>query len=129
MGLIGKVIKGGLIGLVGYGIYKVIQNNEEDKKRRNTPCNFEDDAQQAEFISLAERFSDQVNRLTTNVSGHMVYGAVLSQSGISTWDFKLDFNDYGKVTGEYWCHSDNHDSDIPKRLGDYIKNGLKAYDK
>ena len=126
MGLFEKILGGGLVGLAGFGIYKLIQNNAEDKKRRNTPCHFDDANQQSKFTSLVEYSARHIKRLTATVSGHMVYGTVRSQSGISTWEFRLDFNDYGRVTGEYWCYTDNNDSNIPRSLGDSIKNGLRA---
>lgn len=126
MGLLEKALGGGLIGLAGFGIYKLIQGSAEEKRRRNTPCQFTDANLQSQFISLVELSAKPIKRLTATVSEHMVYGTVRSQSGISSWEFRLDFNDYGRVTGEYWCYSDNNDSKIPKSLGDSIKNGLRA---
>ena len=49
---------------------------------------------------------------------------MLSQSGISEWDFELDFNDYGKITGTYWISSDNYDSMIPETLGNLIQKAI-----
>lgn len=51
---------------------------------------------------------------------------VLSQSGISEWEFELDFNDYGKITGSYWIYSDNYDSMIPKALGNSIQEEINC---
>jgi hypothetical protein len=49
---------------------------------------------------------------------------VISQSGISKWEFELDFNDYGKITGQYWLSTENYDSEIPERLGDSIQEAI-----
>ena len=49
---------------------------------------------------------------------------VISQSGISKWEFELDFNDYGKITGQYWLSTENYDSEIPEKLGDSIQEAI-----
>jgi len=61
------------------------------------------------------------------VSGPFICGEVESQSGISTWKFTVDFNDYGKITGRYWIKSENKDSTIPNRIGDMISNQLLQF--
>lgn len=47
---------------------------------------------------------------------------VQSQSGISEWEFWVDFNDYGHITGRFWWHTDNSDSNIPEKFGDIISS-------
>ncbi len=65
--------------------------------------------------------------LVPYLDGPVVYGVVQSQSGISEWNFKLDFNDYGHITGTYWLSSDNDDSNIPERFGDLIRSAINNY--
>lgn len=48
--------------------------------------------------------------------GAKVYGSVRSQSGLTEWDFTIDFNDYGKISGAYWLWSENEDSLIPEYI-------------
>lgn len=55
-------------------------------------------------------------------------GKVLTASGINTWEFRLDFNDYGKVTGEYWIiYNENRDSQIPDSYAKKLSNAIKDY--
>lgn len=59
--------------------------------------------------------------------GTIVYGTVRSQSGISEWCFKIDFNDYGSLTGTYWLSTDNNDSSIPKIVANRIAQQINEY--
>ena len=58
--------------------------------------------------------------INVNVKKAIVTGSVVSQSGISDWSFRLDFNYYGELCGKYRIFSDNPDSNIPKHFGDAI---------
>lgn len=60
------------------------------------------------------------------VDNTIVYGKVRSQSGLSEWQFQIDFNDYGVLTGSYWISSDNNDSSLPTVLADRIAQQIKA---
>ena len=59
----------------------------------------------------------------------MVYGTVRTQSGLSEWDFKVDFNDYGHITGKYWLSSDNDDSNIPGHVADNMSTMIASFPK
>lgn len=46
---------------------------------------------------MVKRGGKGIRRITSlYAEGTMVYGTVRSQSGISDWCFRIDFNDYGK---------------------------------
>lgn len=89
---------------------------------------FDGGLSKSEFEALAYKASKNIKRLSISVVGPIIYGTVKSQSGISEWHFKLDFNDYGHITGKYWASSDNGDSAIPKRLGDVLAALIRNYD-
>ena len=59
-----------------------------------------------------------------HIQGPVIYATVSSQSGISTWNFSIDFNDYGHITGIYWARSSNAQSSIPKNLADRISDRI-----
>ena len=125
-----------MFGLAAFGIKKIKDNIEENdriqaenNRRKNTPCYFNNGISIEEFYDIVRRGGKGIRRITNlSADGPMVYGTVRSQSGISEWYFKIDFNDYGKVTGNYWISSDNDDSDIPKivadRISEQIENAL-----
>jgi len=48
---------------------------------------------------------------------------------LSEWNFKVDFNDYGHLTGQYWLTSDNDDSNIPSHVADNISSMIREFPK
>ena len=151
MGLLSKILVG--VGVIGAGglIVKAISDNQkrehdeeiererldaireaEDKRRReieeqrrNTPFYFDGLISMNEFYSIVRRQTKHIKRLQITVDGPIIYGLVRSQSGISTWNFKLDFNDFGALTGRYWMWNDNPDSDIPENIANRIQEEIK----
>ena len=124
----------GLLGAVGIGLLakgvkesneKELERARREKERKNTPCSFSDGISYVEFVSIVERIAKPIKRLSVSIDGPIVYGTVRSQSGISTWNFTLDFNDWGHITGVYRAWSGNTDSDIPNRVGDQIKKEIE----
>lgn len=125
MGILGWIVG---IGVAGHVINKICQNAQEEERRRNTPCRFVDGFSKEEFERMVKQAGKNIKRLSEiSVDGPIVYGVVQSQSGISEWNFKLDFNDYGHITGNYWLSSDNNDSNIPKRFGDLIRSAINNF--
>lgn len=104
------------------------RESEENKRRKNTPCRFKDGISKQEFETLVLSIPRRKMRIEeVKVEGPFVYGTVRSQSGISTWNFTLDFNDYGHITGRYWITSENTDSPIAQAFCDRICKKLEAY--
>lgn len=92
--------------------------NDVNHKRRETPCLFMDGISHDEFTDIANQCGNKIKRVKkVNVRGPVVFCTVESQSGYSEWDFKVDFNDWGHITGTYWPQTDNDDSSIPKIYG------------
>ena len=138
----------GCIGLTIFAIKKIIDSKEEkrrrideenrrriaEKKRRkideenrrkNTVCYFNGSISRDEFYEMVELGRRGIRRITRlYADGPVVYGTVRSHSGISEWYFKIDFNDYGNITGNYWLSSDNYDSDIPNVVANRISQQI-----
>ena len=115
------------IGLVVVGAKKIKHDAEEEKRRKNTVCRF-DNISKEEFNIMVRRGGKGIKRLTNLcVKDAIVYGTVRSQSGLSDWNFKIDFNDYGKLTGTFWLSTDNDDSEIPVVVANRIAQQIKDY--
>ena len=115
-------------GLTASAVKTITHNITENIKRKNTVCHFDGDISKEEFYAMVRRSGKKIRRITNlYADGTMVYGTVCSQSGISDWNFKIDFNDYGKLTGTYWLSSDNDDSNIPEIVADRIAQQIKTY--
>lgn len=105
----------------------IVDSNSEIE-RKNTPCNFTEQLSQKTFEDIAIKIAKPIKRLTVSVNKEIVIGKVLTASGINTWEFRLDFNDYGKVTGEYWIiYNENRDSQIPDSYAKKLSNAIKDY--
>ena len=131
-GLLGLLAVGGLFAWAHHEGKKSREENErrqaEIARRKNTPCNFEDGISKEEFSQLAINICKKIKRVkNVSVRGPFIYGEVKSQSGLSTWGFFVDFNDYGHITGNYWVTSENADSNIPARIGELISQTVVSY--
>lgn len=95
--------------------------NAVDRKRRATPCKFLDGISREEFSAFARKAAQQFKRISQfTVDGATVYCTAESQSGISSWDFSVDFNNWGHITGAYWINSENDKSGIPENFGNKL---------
>ena len=65
--------------------------------------------------------------LNSNRNGLIVSGSFRSQSGLTSCDFEIDFNDYGHITGKYWISSENPESSIPKHITQNICDLLRPF--
>ena len=71
-------------------------------KRRGMPCFFNDGLSSCAFEEIAERAGSKIKRIkSVTVRGAVIYCSVESQTGYTDWDFSVDFNDWGHVTGTY----------------------------
>lgn len=95
------------------------------EKRQATICYFKDGITFEEFIAIANRIKKQIKRIKkVKVIDAVIYCTVESQTGYSDWDFHLDFNDWGHITGTYWIFTENHDSNIPKHYGILVSRAI-----
>lgn len=110
-----------------YATLGIVDSNEE-VKRKNTPFSFPAGMTEYYFREIAVTVSKRIKRLSVSVDRQYVYGTVRTQSGLNTWEFVLDFNDYGTLTGEYWIRrNENTDSQIPYRYAEQLSSELKIY--
>ena len=86
-----------------------------------------DEVTEEEFQIIAKNVGKYMNRLIDFiVDQKTIYGIVESQSGLSDWKFKIDFNDYGHITGRYWIVSERYREDGDKA---YNRNSDEYYRK
>lgn len=101
---------------------------EEEEKRKSAPCTFTDGITREEFETIVKKSKKGLKRLTKlEMKNMMLRGTVRSQSGISDWQFKIDFSDYGHLTGKFWIESDNDDSEIPDILAKRISEAIRTF--
>lgn len=104
---------------------EIKRRNNVEAKRRSMPCKFKDGITYREFSAIVHWGGKQITRIKKiTVQGAVVYCCVESQSGYTTWNFRLDFNDWGHLTGTYWSYTENHDSNIPEYLGTIVSEEI-----
>ena len=118
----------GLLALVNKANKEEQARIEENNRRKNTPCLFDGPISEEEFQAVVRSAAKSIRRLEVlEIDGPVVKCSVRSASGISTWEFCLDFNDYGNITGECWMETDNEESMIPSVLKERIQDELEAF--
>lgn len=119
------------VAALGTGLLMLRNKNKEalaeEERRKNTVCKFDDEKlSQKEFENIVVQICKHIKRINNiNVNGPIINGTVRSQSGISSWKFIIDFNDYGKITGRYWIFSNNKDSVIPTAIANMVKEHIE----
>ena len=111
------------------------QERAESERRRNVnrirrqmPCLFIGEPSPSVFKLLASEAANQFARIKSfSVYGAVVYATVESQTGLSDWEFNVDFNNWGHIDGTYWTRSDNNDSPIPKHYGKTLSRKVCDY--
>lgn len=102
------------------------RKRQQEVDRRNSFCAFENGITAEEFRMMAFRAANHIRRLNVVVDGPRIEGVVESQSGISTWTFRIDFNDYGHITGNWWItYRENTDSNIPNRFANLLESEIR----
>lgn len=110
------------------GIKRIRHDINEANRRKSIVCRFDEEISRDDFREMVEQSGKGIERIISlHAEDARVNGIVRSQSGISEWRFKIDFNDYGKLSGKYWIYSDNEDSRIPKVIADRISQKIAGY--
>lgn len=112
-----------------------LENKEKQKRiarqeliRRNAVCLFEDGISQEDFEAIALGECQRTeNVLDAQVDGPVIQGIMSSQHSFAEWEFKIDFNDYGHITGKYWLWSENDNTEIPEMVAENICEALRYY--
>ena len=101
------------------------RRHDVEAKRKNIPCRFRDGITYEDFSEIAHKAGKRIKRIKeVTISGAVIYCTVESQTGYSDWDFYVDFNNWGHVTGTYWKRTENNDSNIPKHFGDMVSGDI-----
>ena len=154
MGFFSNVFLG---GLAIYGIRKIKKTNEEEQqrlaeemerirrenekerrriekarrleeKRKSCVYHFDKGLTEEEFKNIVLSCTKKIKRIEkVEIDMLSITCSVSSQSGISQWDFVLDFNDFGYLTGKCYSKAENYDSNIPERLNDLIFEKLEPF--
>ena len=101
----------------------------ERKRREQTPVSFSDGLSFETFKKIANAAAERIKRIEdiTVYDDGTIYCDVRSNSGLSTWSFSLDFNEWGHITGGYWSFQDNDDSTVPDHVGQTISGMINTY--
>lgn len=117
MGLLDKVIAVAGVAVLGTFVKSAIGEAMETARRKNTPLSFDDGLTEDEFVNLAHEAARRTSRCERVLTTGMVATIdIRSNTGLSTWSAKVDFNDYGHLTGRYWLTSDNTQSIVPEHF-------------
>ena len=128
-----KILTAGAVGLGLLWLTSEVSKEEkeriaEEERRKNTQCSFDGPISESEFQSIVKNAAKPIKRLKImEIDGPIVHCSVRSTSGITTWKFTLDFNDYGEITGKCWSSIENKESRIPNVLTERIQEGIKEY--
>ena len=108
---------------------KARRKKEEETRQRQLEsfCSYSDGVSREQFEEIVKKAEKIIRKrhISLEINGSYVNGTVESTTGLSTWDFWLNFNDQGHLTGYYYLYSDNDDSRIPEVIGDYIQQQVK----
>lgn len=111
--------------------FHVVKNKVDDvkqeKERKETPFHYPENLSEADFEALALETAQSFKGLAVVVKNQFVYVTVPSPSGITTWNFKADFNDFGTITGKHWITSENFNSAVPKNYSDKLEKNILAF--
>lgn len=99
-----------------------------ESERRSVPCFRDGVFSYEEFkdTALAAKKGSRLKQIAVAQNDATVVCTVASQSGQSTWDFILDFNDWGHVTGTCRLWAENKDSSIPTYFKEAMVKNIQA---
>lgn len=124
---VGGMQMGTLRTIFHYATFGIVDSNEE-VDRKNAKFFFPHGMSEFDLYEISLNVSKKFKRLSISVDNQFVYGTVRTQSGLNTWDFCLDFNDFGTLTGDYWFkYIENTDSQIPYAYAKELKTALIEY--
>lgn len=106
---------------VAMSVDKVINEPVEEEKAYTQTGIITDD----DLFQIVQKAAQGINRIKEiTVKAAVVRGTVLSLNKLSTWTFRINFNDQGRLTGHYTIISENDDSTVPKRLAEEISKEI-----
>jgi len=127
VGLLEKLLWTGGAVLVAAAVSSSRRAAQETRRRINSPLCFDGSITEQEFADIAETAAQGLPRLEkVHADGMTAAIHVRSNSGLSTWVARVDFNDYGHLTGTYWLDTDNTDSVIPEHFAKSMQAEIRS---
>ena len=125
MGLFEKLLLSGGVAIAGIAAKRVYGNFQETRRRKSSPLQFTEALSPMTFNEIVQ----EAARKTPRVKGIAITGMTVdlhirSNTGLTSWNTEVDFNDYGRLTGTYWLNSENKDSVIPKFFADLVESEI-----
>ena len=112
-----------IIALVAWLIITVIKDHRDEKWLERYEKSRSPEDRSLEII--AEKICSKFKRVELqSVLDLRVRIGVTSQSGNSSWNCIIDFNDSGKLTGKYHIISYNDQSNIPNHVAEAISKEI-----
>lgn len=97
-------------------------------ERKRMYCFIDNEIKYEDFEALAQTAARRTKRVrSVSVQGARVFATVESQSKLTDWNFEVDFNNWGHVTGRYWMDSENNDSAIPEYYANTLSSLIKTF--
>ena len=130
MGLIRQFLHQVTLGIIpsDEDIARAEEARMREYHRQHTPVMFTEKLTEEDFCEIVNQVAQPFKRLSVSINEQFVTGTVRTVSGIDTWSFKLDFNDFGSITGNYWwVHCQNNDSKIPDNFADELSAAIRAH--
>lgn len=126
VGFLDKLLVGGVAALIGGGVVRSYRSVQETIRRKSTPMTFDGHLTQHDFVMISTRVAEATPRVfRSTTTGVTVLIKVRSNSGLSTWTAEIDFNDYGRLTGNYWIQSSNTQSPIPEVFARAVQEEIR----
>ena len=118
-----------VMAAAGIFVYNAVQKNkEEERTRKSTPLVYTERLTEDQMLEIVQESVSRIKRITSwefKTESAELRCSVESNSKISTWNFSIDFNNYGRIDGKYWIKTANHDSAIPKSIAERIAQGIR----
>jgi len=93
-------------------------------ERKRMYCFIDNEIKYEDFEALAQTAARRTKRVrSVSVQGARVFATVESQSKLTDWNFEVDFNNWGHVTGR----SENNDSAIPEYYANTLSSLIKTF--
>lgn len=78
------------------------------------------------FAQIAHEAAQQTYGVESiDIQGTTIYATIKSNSGRSTWVAEYDFDDNGRITGKFNCHTPYFEAVAPRALGERIQKLIK----
>lgn len=97
------------------------------EERKATPVVFKEPLTKEVFEEIAIKTAKPIKRLTVTIEDQFVHGYVNTISGLNSWEFCVDYNDFENITGKYWMvFLGNSDSRIPDCYAEKLKVAIQT---